>query len=75
MNKNTVRIMIALVIGCGAYTAFGWLLGVRPDSVMDWILSAAKGFLFVGVAVYVVMLAGKRKQRARAASESDRATP
>ncbi|MET8653635.1 MULTISPECIES: hypothetical protein [Nocardia] len=75
MSKNTVRILAAVVIGYGAYVTMGWMLGVRPDSVIDWMLSAAKGFLFVGVAVYVVILAGKRKQRAREVSESDRATP
>ncbi|WP_405179872.1 hypothetical protein OG225_00095 [Nocardia sp. NBC_01377] len=75
MSKNTVRILAAVVIGYGAYATMGWMIGARPDSVFDWIESAVKGFLFVGVAVYVVILAGKRKQRAREVSESDRATP
>lgn len=68
--SSTLRISIALFIGYTAYLAVAFLLGDRPDEVVDWVRLALKGVLVVLVAVSIVEWANRRNAAARVNSQT-----
>jgi hypothetical protein len=61
--RSSIRMAIAIFMGCTAYFAAAFLLGIRPDALGDWIRLLVRAALIVSVVVMTVEWVGARRIR------------